>query len=168
MNIDKRNSMVALLGLGSVAMLPKNWATPVVNCIVLPAHAATSTGLCSGFRVEPVTGVLTIEVTDTQVRGPVVAPRNVNDFAVTVNEVVDPIGLSVTNVDQRTIFTGSIDLATNTISGDLNVLQTCDGQLVCEQIATFSTSLTSPVMANAEGQYDGTLTGELTCCEDFI
>ncbi len=168
MNSDKRKSLLTLAGVGVIASVDSQWVKPVVNCIVLPAHAATSSGVCSGFVTESVSGVITVEVSDTQVIGPVAASRNINAFAVTVNQVVNPVGLSVSEVDQRTVFSGSIDASTNQISGELSVLQTCDGQFVCEQLTTFVVDLIGAPMANAVGQYQGQLSGTLRCCQDFF
>ncbi len=168
MNSDKRKSLLVLSGIGAAASIDSQWIKPVVNCIVLPAHAATSTGVCSSFVTESVSGVITIEVSDTQVTGPVAASRNGNTFTVTVDQVVNPIGLSVDEVDQRTVFSGSINTSTNQVSGELSVLQTCDGQLVCEQLSTFLVDLVGTPTANALGQYQGQLSGTLRCCQDFL
>lgn len=168
MNSEKRKSLLLLAGTGAAVSLDSQWVKPVVNCIVLPAHAATSTGVCSSFLTETVSGVITIEVSDTQVIGPLVANRNGNAFSLTVDQVVNPIGLSINEVDQRTVFSGSIDASTNQVNGELSVLQTCDGQLVCEQLTTFSVTLIGAPAANAIGQYQGQLSGTLRCCQDFI
>jgi len=168
MNSNKRKTLLAMMGVGTVICLPNEWLKPAVNCIVLPAHAATSTGQCSAFTTEPVTGSITVEVSDTQAIGPVAAERIGDSFSVTVNEVVNPIGLNVDSVDQRTVFSGTIDTVLNEVRGELRVLQTCDGQLVCEQITTYTSSLSGAVMANGVGQYVGQLSGTLRCCQDFL
>ncbi|MBL4671618.1 MAG: hypothetical protein JKX81_05120 [Arenicella sp.] len=168
MNPAKRKSLLALSGVAVSASLAQQWTKPIVNCIVIPAHAATSAAVCSSFAIEAVNGLITIQVTDTQAIGPLAANRVANDFSVLVDEVVSPAGLNVQNIDQQTVFSGLIDTGANEIRGELTVLQSCDGQLVCEQIASYTVALSTAVLANGVGQYDGQLSGTLRCCQDFI
>jgi hypothetical protein len=168
MNPVKRKSLLALSGVAVSASLPKQWTKPIVNCIVIPAHAATSAAVCSGFVTEAVNGIITVQVTDTQAIGPLAANRIANDFSVVIDEIVSPAGLNVQNVDQRTVFSGFIDIGVNEIRGELTVLQICDGQFVCEQITTYTVALSSAILANGVGQYDGQLSGTLRCCQDFV
>lgn len=46
MKLDRRNLLRVALGGGALAMfaLPEKWVRPVVNAVIVPAHAATSPG----------------------------------------------------------------------------------------------------------------------------
>lgn len=57
-----KTSKRALLGFGTTALLSPIWCKPVINAVILPVHAQTSTTMC---------------VTDTTVGGPLSgAPGN--------------------------------------------------------------------------------------------
>lgn len=54
-NQDRRTTLKTLLaggGVLSLAALPSRWAKPVVDSVMLPAHAQTSPGGANGFAVE--------------------------------------------------------------------------------------------------------------------
>jgi len=142
--------------------LPKQWTKPLLNTVVLPAHAQTS---CSGFTTTSVNESLTLVVTDTTVSGPIVATRTANTFNQTdttnLESCRDNNTLSVT-----VEFSGTIDSVANSISGDINILQFCGADFVCEQISSY-TVMQNPSSSSDNGDYTGTVVGTLRCCDDF-
>jgi len=142
--------------------LPEQWSKPLINSVMLPVHAQTS---CSGFTTTEINESLTLTVANTTVSGPIVATRTANTFSQTdTSSVGDCRDGNTLNV--RVEFSGTIDSADNSISGNINILQTCGGEFVCEQISSFLVMQT-PVSASDNGIYTGTVNGTLRCCDDF-
>lgn len=152
----------AIVATGTLAVLPKQWSRPIVNTVLLPAHAQTS---CSGFTTTTVNESLTLTVTDSSVSGPIIATRSGNTFNQT--ESTDVGGCRNGNtLNTRVDFSGTINSTNNSISGDINILQTCGGEFVCEQLSSFSV-IQTPANLGSNGSYEGTVSGTLRCCDDF-
>ncbi len=163
--LSRRDAIQGLLGIGVAATaLPKEWVKPVVNQIVLPAHAMTS---CSGFTTEPINESITITVTSAEIQGPIVVARNGGSTfsgsdTTTIDSCRDGQNLTV-----EVNFSGELDSANNQITGDLTIIQRCGPDLVCEQISTYSATQ-APVDSGSDlGDYEGTVIGTLRCCDDF-
>lgn len=147
-----------------VPVLPKAWSKPVINSLITPTHAQTS---CSNFTTTAVNESLTLTVTATEVQGPIVVTRGASaTFS----------GNSVSRIDEcrggqdlniEITFSGVIDSANNRITGELNIVQLCGTELVCEQIATFSVTQDPIDNGSDLGDYSGTLIGTQSCCDDF-
>ena len=54
-SINNRRKLLGVIGLAGVAAAPAQWVTPVINAVILPAHAQTS--ICT---------------TDTMIGGPLI------------------------------------------------------------------------------------------------
>lgn len=161
----RREALLALATAGAAApYLPKTWTKPIVNAVLTPAHAQTS---CSGFTTTAVNEALTLTVTATEVQGPIVVARGSGGaFSgrsdARIDECRDAQDL---NVDIQ--FSGVIDSANNRITGDLIIVQRCGSDLVCEQITTYAVTQ-DPINSSSDiGDYSGSLTGSLRCCDDF-
>lgn len=162
--ISRRDVLKPIVGTGlALGIMPEAWRKPLINTVITPAHAQTS---CSGFSESTVNESITITVTATEVQGPIVVTRSGNQFDGSDASRIDECrGGNDLDVDIQ--FSGMIDVAANQISGDLSIVQTCGGQLVCEQISQFTATQT-PIDAGSElGDYQGTVTGTLRCCDDF-
>jgi hypothetical protein len=166
---SKRKSLQLILTIGGVAAaLPSGWRKPIVDSIVLPAHAQTSFAAdCSGIDTEPVDEPISLTVTATEIRGPIVGPRNGATFAITENNVIG----SCNNSSDRTEIielSGTIDSAQNSISGDFIVREFCGDVLACEQITQYTATQVIPVNGDDLGEYTGRVVGTLSCCRDFL
>ncbi|GHA17896.1 hypothetical protein GCM10008090_29520 [Arenicella chitinivorans] len=161
---SRRDVLKPVVGTGLVlGFMPETWRTPLINAVITPAHAQTS---CSGFSESTVNESITITVTANEVQGPIVVTRSGNRFDGSDASRIDECqGGNDLDVDIQ--FSGTIDVAANQISGDLIIVQSCGGQLVCEQVSQFIATQT-PIDAGSElGDYQGAVTGTLRCCDDF-
>jgi len=148
--------------------LPKEWTQPFVKAVVIPVHAQTSGGPATqcnlGFITEPVSEPIVITISGVEVRGPIVGNLTANVFDVTQTS---SLGLCSNNVDELTEtieFSGTLDSTQNTIAGDLVIRQFCAGVLACEQITAYTVTQ-SVISAQNDGEYQGTLSGTLRCCQ---
>ena len=163
--INRRTTLRTLVGSGVLfSALPKHWSKPIIDSVIIPAHAQTS---CSSISSTPFSESLSITITANEVQGPIVVVRNGSDsFA----------GNSASNISQCTdgsdldveiTFSGVINSATSQISGDLVIIQRCASRLVCEQIGSYTVTQ-DPIDAGSDlGNYVGTVSGTLNCCDDF-
>jgi len=176
-NLKKRRFLQAIASTGFVAAAPTEWTKPIIKTIILPVHAQTSPlpppvpdpgPACSGFETESVNEPIVIVVTDTEVRGPIIVTRSGNTFS---SMATSNIGVCADDAGARTQeieFSGTINTASNDITGDLIVRQFCGESLACEQITTY-TATQAPVDASTElGNYSGQAIGTLRCCIDFL
>ena len=147
----------------TTSVLPNQWLKPVINSIILPAHAQTS---CSGFTTSDVNESLTLVVTDTTVSGPIMANRSLNTFNEVGERVIDSCRDTQT-LNVRVEFSGEINSTDSSITGTINILQTCGSEFVCEQISSFTATQTPVNSASDNGDYTGTVIGTLVCCDDF-
>jgi len=160
-----RRQWLKTLGLTSVAAgaLPSQWTKPVINHIVLPAHAQTSS-TCGAFIEEPVNDIIGMVVTATEVQGPITVSLAAGAFSGTESNIVG----ACANGDpqrQEVTFTGSIDSTNSQITGTLDIDIFCGDLLVCQQRTTYTATQTPIVAADDLGTYQGALTGTLSCCE---
>lgn len=168
MNSEKRKLLLGLSGASAVALLPERWVTPLIKHMVLPAHASTSATVCSGFTTDSVSLPTELNVNDSDVAGPIVVSRTGNTFADSQIEMISLPSINQDNVEQTTSFSGTIDLVLNQVRGDIIIIQRCEGQLICEQITSYTVDLVGSAMPNGVGRYEGLLTGTLRCCQDFF
>lgn len=171
-NHRRRSLKQLALTSGVLLALPMQWKRPVVNQIMLPAHAQTSTPPgdqdCSAYQTEPVSEPISITLTDTEARGPIVVPRvGASSFDGDDSSVIDSCRNNQ-DLSQEVEFSGAIDVATKQLTGDLVIRQFCGSLLVCEQIATFAADQDDSSAPNELGDYSGTLTGTIRCCVDFL
>lgn len=170
MNKSKRKIIKVSVAAGSLlVVLPNHWVAPVIKGIVIPAHAQTSFGSdCSGIDTEPVDQAISITVTDTEVRGPIVVARNGNSFASEQTVSLGRCSNDTNELTQVTELSGTINSAQNRIVGTFNVRQYCGTTLVCEQLTDFVLSQTPPVNGDDQGVYQGRVIGTLRCCRDAL
>jgi len=168
-NKNRRSSLKVLGTVSlSTALMPSVWRTPLVNAVILPAHAQTSFGIdCSGVETEPVDQPISITVTATEIRGPIIVARTDNTFAGSVTNNVGQCGDSSARTELVEL-SGTIDSDTNSITGAFNVSQFCGDALACEQLTNFSVSQVMPVDDDDLGDYQGRVIGTLRCCVDFL
>ena len=162
--MNRRRDALKSVAATTIALstLPKNWTKPLLGAVVIPAHAQTS---CSGFTTTQVNESLTLTVTDTMISGPIDAIRTANNFSQI--ETTDVGGCRDNEtLSARVEFSGTIDSANNSISGEINILQNCGADFVCEQISTFTATQNMPSSSD-NGDYTGTVIGTLRCCDDF-
>lgn len=165
---SSRRRCLKTFGLTSVAMaaLPSRWTTPVVNSVVLPAHAMTTLTdpSCGPLVAEPVNDMIGMVVTATEVQGPITVPLAAGAFSGTESSI---LGACANGDPQRqeVTFTGIIDSVNSQITGTLDIDIFCGTLLVCEQRTTFTASQTPIVAADDLGAYQGALIGTLSCCE---
>lgn len=168
MSLNRRKIVLsAIVGGAGLASLPKRWSQPIVNTVILPVHAQTSDS-CSGFEVEPIDQPIDITVTETEVRGPIVASLEASGV---FNDTQTLSGGSCNNgsaFTQEVSFSGTVDSASNEITGDLLIRQFCGLDLFCEQISTFTAQQIPVNSASNLGTYQGRVTGTQTCCQDFF
>lgn len=162
--INHRRQWLKTVGVTGVAAaaLPSRWTTPVINSIVLPAHAQTSTA-CGVFIDEPVNDMIGMVVTATEVQGPITVPLAAGAFSGSESSILG----NCANGDpqrQEVSFTGTIDSANNQIAGTLDIDIFCGTLLVCQQRTTYNAMQTPIVTADDLGAYQGALTGTLSCC----
>ena len=160
--------LTVALGGSAIATAPQKWTTPIINSVVLPAHAQTST--CSGTETEPVNEPILITVTATEINGPVVVSW---DGITTTFAGEETTALSSTCIDgsvseQVVTFNGTIDSANNQITGELNTIQYCGDVVVCEQITTYVANQDPAVAGDDLGVYTGTAVGTISCCLDYL
>lgn len=163
--MERRNVVKgALLGSITAIAMPQQWSKPIIDAVILPAHAQTSSS-CSGFTESAVNEPLDMSVTATQVSGPITVARNGNTFAGTDTAIV---GTCQGGNDQtiQVSLSGTIDSANNSMSGDITIILSCGNDLISDQVSTFILNQ-SPSSASDEGDYSGTLTGTLRRCNDF-
>ena len=169
MKTNKRQALAILGSVGVASLLSRGWHQPLINSVVLPAHAQTSFGSeCSGVEVESVDQAISITVTDTEVRGPIVVIRNGLDFIGEQTSIVGQCGPNKDDLIQTVTFSGTIDSVQNSISGEFNVRQVCAGELACEQLTTYVVNQVPAVTNNDLGEYQGRVIGTLECCVDFL
>ena len=170
MKRSKRQTIKSLLAAGTVvACLPNRWHTPLINSIVLPAHAQTSFSAdCSGVDVEPLDQPISLTVTDTEILGPIAVSRTGDSFS---SEQTSSLGLCSNNVDsltQVTILSGVIQGDQNLINGTFIVRQYCGDVLACEQLTEYTVRQTPADSGSDLGVYEGRAVGTLRCCTDFL
>jgi len=161
-----RRSVLKFTGLSASGLLlaPKDWTKPIVNSVMLPAHAQTSAN-CSSFTTTQVSESISLSVTATQVSGQITASRTGNTFSGTESSVLGSCqGSQQLNLEVR--LTGVINAVNNSLEGELVIIQRCGLDLVSEQTTTF-TAQQSPASNSIEGTYTGTLIGNLRSCDDF-
>ena len=167
MKTNKRQAVAILGSLG--VLISGNWHRPIINSVLLPAHAQTSFGSeCSGVEMESVDQPISITVTDTEIRGPIVVVRNGLDFVVEQTSIVGQCGPNNDDIIQTVTLSGTIDSAQNSISGEFNVRQDCAGALACEQLTTYVVNQVPAVTNDDLGEYQGRVIGTLECCVDFL
>ena len=168
MRKTRRNLLFSTLsGTAVIAALPKQWSRPVVETVILPAHAETSF-MCSGFDVEPVDQPIDITVTATQINGPIIADLDASGSFDTTQTIASGSCSDDSEFSQQTMFSGIIDSSANQISGDLIIRQFCGPNLFCEQISVYTATQISPDPNSDLGDYQGRITGTQTCCQDFL
>lgn len=183
----RRKTLVALAGAGVIWSIPSGWHKPLVNSIILPAHAQTSPPddeppvdeppvdeppvdeACSGFETEPVSESITVTVTDTEIRGPIIITR-VDPMAFDGFEAAETGSMcsETDNFSEEITFNGTIDPTNSQITGEFILRQFCGEALVCEQITDYVVDQTPPAAGDDLGVYNGTATGTLRCCIDFL
>jgi len=166
---DRRSAVkLVLIGgpaAGLLSGLGNSWVKPVINTVILPAHAQTSASACSGFTNTAVNETLTVVVTATEIQGPITVSRNGITFS-GESQLEDPGCRPGETLVSDITFTGRIDSSSDSIEGDLIISQTCNGDFVSEQITSFNL-IQSPVSSDIEGTYTGTLSGSIRRCNDF-
>lgn len=152
-------------------LLPTKWQKSVIDVVLLPAHAQLSPpiGQCqSGTRTETILEPIVLQVTATEVAGPITVARNANSFS---GSQETNLGACVNGSAKRqvTSMSGSIDINANTINGELIIELFCGDVSVCiEEANIIAPQLTSTGGVEAEeGSYEGNLTGTITCCQDL-
>jgi len=162
MSENKRRKLLKSIAAGSGAIvagksLPENWTRPVVDSVMLPAHAQTT---CSG----------TLETTNTPivifisgVTGNLDFAANGNPIATDVPIVGNAFSINTTVPDNNcsTDFTiqGTVNPGTS-VSGSYSFTETCTGE-TCVGSGTF---LADQVVVLGSGtQYSGSATGT-SCC----
>jgi hypothetical protein len=169
MKSNKRQALAILGSLAASSLLTRSWYQPIINSVVLPAHAQTSfASECSGVEVEPVDQPISITVTDTEIRGPIVVVRNGLDFVGEQTSIVGQCGPNNDDLIQTVTLSGTIDSALNSISGEFDVRQVCAGELACEQITTYVANQQPAINGDDLGEYQGRVVGTLECCVDFL
>ncbi len=175
---SRRKLITAVAGLGLVSTLPKEWSKPLINSVLVPAHAQTSPEVpevpevpdgCSGFETEPIAEPIVITVSATQIIGPIIIERTDPLAFDGFQESETTTSCSATdNFSEEITFDGTIDSANNEITGNFILRQFCGDALVCEQITTYTASQTPAVAGDDLGTYNGTASGTLRCCIDFL
>jgi len=160
---NRREILKASIGSGAVLVfVPSKWTSPVINSIVLPAHAQTS-----GSTSSPVNESINIEITATEIRGPIVIARSGSSSFSGSETVMIGQCSGTSDLSLRVDFSGTLDSATSQITGEITLTQRCGGDLVCEQVSTFTTTQ-SPVDSGTDtGNYTGMLIGTLVCNDGF-
>lgn len=149
-----------------VSALPTQWTKPVLNSVLLPAHAMTSA--CGVFVEQQVSDVITIVVTSTEVQGPITLPLlTPTTFSGTQSSV---LGTCSNGEPQRqeVSFVGTIDSANSQITGTLAIDIFCGSLLVCQQRTSYVATQMPLVMGVDTGSYQGALTGTFSCCEQSM
>lgn len=156
---DRRKALrYGLLGGTFAVVLPSKWAKPIVNSVILPAHAQTS-----ACTVETINESITIQVSATQIEGPITLARNGNSFNGTESRDVGACGTNQ-RLTVLVEFSGTINSNNNEITGELTIRQSCGTDLVSEQISTYRATQSPAQANNDEGNYSGTVTGTLETC----
>ena len=173
MNKSKRQT----LKISSAALLltqfaPVNWTRPMINTVLLPAHAMTSEAVdpqsCSAFEAASVDEPIALSIINGEARGPITASLNGNTFSAMQTTTLGPCGGAGDSLVQTITFDGVIDSAQNSISGNFITNQTCGGAVVCDQLTTFTATQVVPNNSSDEGDYSGRAIGTLNCCVDFL
>ena len=152
------------LSASGILLAPRDWTKPVLNSVILPAHAQTSAN-CSMFTTTQVNESISLSVSATQVSGQITVSRTGNTFNGIENSILGSCqGGRQLNLEVR--LSGTINAINNSLEGELAVTQRCGLDLVSEQTTTF-TAQQSPISSSVEGTYTGTLTGDLRSCDDF-
>jgi len=161
-----RRSVLKFTSLSASAVLlaPTDWTKPIVNSVIIPAHAQTSAN-CTQFTTMQVNESISLSVSATEVSGRITVSRTGNSFSGIENSVLGSCqGGRQLNLEVR--LSGTINAVNNSLEGELAIIQRCGLDLVSEQTTTF-TAQQSPTSGVVEGTYTGTLTGNLRSCDDF-
>jgi len=162
---DRRSALkFSTLSATAIIFAPTDWTKPIVNSLILPAHAQTSAS-CSSFTITPVNEAVSFIVSANQVSGPISVVRTGNTFNGTESSVLGSCQ-GDQQLELEVQLSGSINTMNNSVEGELTITQRCGEDLVSEQISTF-TAQQSPVSSSTEGTYTGTLDGSLRSCDDF-
>lgn len=152
------------LSASGILLAPRDWTKPIVNSVILPAHAQTSAN-CSSFTTTQVNETITLSVTATQVSGQITVSRTGSTFSGTESSVLGSCqGGRQLSLEVR--LSGTINSTNNSVDGELAIVQRCGLDLVSEQTTTF-TAQQSPASGSVEGTYTGMLAGNLRSCDDF-
>ena len=149
-----------------ISVLPAQWTKPVLNSLLLPAHAMTSA--CGVFVEQPVSDVINFVVTSTEVQGPITLPLLTSTtFSGTQSSV---LGTCSNGEPQRqeVSFAGTIDSANNQTTGTLSIDIFCGSLLVCQQRTRYVATQTPLMVGVDTGSYQGALTGTFSCCEQSM
>ena len=166
---SSRRRYLKTLGLSSMVLtaLPSHWVKPVINSVILPTHAMTSTLGCGPQVVEPLTDVISLFITPTEVQGPIVVDRTLMSFS-GVEQTTLGVCSNGAQQNQTARFEGQIDIVLGVATGTLDVDLFCGDLLVCEQRTSFSATQVPAISGDGLGAYEGSLTGTLSCCEDSM
>lgn len=165
--MKRRNILGSLFIVGGANSIElAKWSKPIVNAVILPAHAQTSNGLsCSEITEEQISESISIEITSTQAIGPISVEIIGSSFS---GEQMSDSGMCASGtgvLSQTVVFSGTINEVNSQISGVFDVFQFCDGELVCEQRTTFLVTQ-SPINPSSNlGTYIGNIDGTLRCCQ---
>jgi len=166
MSQKRRKVLLSMVAGGSgLAALPQRWSRPLIDSVIIPAHAQTT---CSGFEVEPIDQPIDITLTAAEVRGPIIVGRDGSGVFSDTQTLINGTCTNDAAFSQEVTFSGTIDSANNEIVGDLLIRQFCGDDLFCEQVSTY-TAQQNPVDAMSDlGTYQGRVVGTQTCCVDFF
>ena len=171
MTLKRRTVLATLVASNGLFLcLPKTWQKPIVDSIVLPAHAMTSvvTSECSAFEEEMIDQDIVITISASEVLGPIIAPLSANGSFNDTQSLITGQSSDGIIFSQEVQFFGAINSNNNQVSGDLIIKQFSGSDLVCEQISTFITTQTPVDSSTDLGEYVGQVVGSITCCQDFL
>ncbi|MFQ3244492.1 MAG: hypothetical protein ACI9SP_001123 [Arenicella sp.] len=160
---NRREILKASIGSGAVLVaMPSKWTSPVMNSIILPAHAQTS-----GSTSSPVNESISIDITATEISGPIVIARSGSSSFSGSETVLVGQCKGTSDLSLRVDFSGTLDSANSQITGAITLTQRCGSDLVCEQLSTFTVTQSPLDLGSDIGNYTGTLTGTLVCQDGF-
>ena len=150
----------------ALIVMPMAWRKPLINSVLLPAHAMTSQS-CGNFIEQPVNDVINIVITATDAQGPISVPLITANFS---GEESSVLGACSNGEVQRQdiLFSGVIDSVNSQITGALSISIYCGDLLICQQDTTYVADQQPIVNGGDEGAYQGALVGTLSCCEESL
>jgi len=167
---SRRKLLKSLAAGGGVATtlvaLPERWTRPVVDAVLIPAHAQTSIACNPSDLVEQILPIIgaTLTTTATTVTGPITVPRTDNTFSGSGEVAAVCPGGSEPGTLFVTEFSGTI-AANTSATANITGYLVCGGVTVC----TLSYVLTGGFTAGADPDATYSMAGNLTqsCCPGY-
>jgi hypothetical protein len=110
---------------------------------------------------------MSIDITATEISGPIVIARSGGSSFSGSETVLVGQCKGSSDLSLMVEFSGTLNSATSQITGEITLTQRCGGDLVCEQVSTFTVTQSPVDLGSDIGNYTGTLSGTLVCKDGF-